>query len=52
MLKKLRNGTENDFQEPIETANAAKELAKSIFGNKTFMTNQTMLTYAMTLTKV
>lgn len=54
MLKKLRYGNEEEeavFAEVIETANAAKELAKTIFGNKTFMTNQTMLTYAMTLTK-
>ena len=45
-------GTEEEYLETIKTAKVAKDLASAIFGNKTFMTNQTMLTYAMTLTKV
>ena len=52
LLKKLRLGTEEEFKEPIEIARAAKDLARKIYGEKTFITNQTMLTYAMTLTKV
>ena len=50
--KKLRMGSEREYMESIKTAKAAKDLAGTIFGNKTFMANQTMLTYAMTLTKV
>ena len=45
-------GTEEEYMEPIKIAKAAKDFARTIFGNKTFMANQTMLTYAMTLTKV
>ena len=36
----------------IEIACKTKDLAKRIFGEKTFITNTAMLTYAMTLTKV
>ena len=45
-------GTPEELEEPIKIANAAKDLAKTIFGMKNLTTNQTMLTYAMTLTKV
>ena len=38
--------------ESIEIANKTQEMAKRIFGEKTFITNTTMLTYAMTMTKV
>lgn len=52
LLKKLKLGGEEEFKEPIIIASAAKDLAMKIFGEKTMLTNQTMLTYAMTLTKV
>lgn len=52
LLKKLKLGNEEDFKEPIEIASAAKDLAMKIFGERTLLTNQTMLTYAMTLTKI
>ena len=52
MLKKLRLGDESAFEEPIRVAKQAYDLAKSIFGERTFITNQALLSYAMTLTKV
>ena len=36
---------------PIELAFNAMNLSRKIYGDKTLITNQTMLTYAMALTK-
>ena len=53
LFKKLRNGTEEeDFRELISLAKQAIELAIKLFGENTFLTNQTLLTYAIVLTKV
>ena len=52
LFKKLRSGTEEEFREPIALANQALELAIKLFGENTFLTNQTLLTYAIVLTKV
>ena len=52
MLKKLRVGTEQEFLSVIEIAKDAMELSKRIYGDETFITNSTVLTYAMALTKV
>ena len=52
LLKKLRASDDQaDVNEPIKIAKKAVDMAKSIFGEKTIMTNQAMLTYAMTLTR-
>ena len=52
LLKKLKLAEEEEFLEVIEIARATKDLAIKIFGDKTLLSNDTMLTYAMTLTKV
>ena len=52
MLKKLRSGTDEEFKEVIAIAKSAMEMSKRIYGEHTFCTNATVLTYAMTLTKV
>ena len=52
LLKKYRVGSEEEFKSVVEIAKAAKDLALKIYGEKTFISNQTILTYAMTLTKV
>ena len=48
LLKKMKN--EEEARESIALAKKAMDLAKSLFGEKTLITNQAMLTYAMTLT--
>ena len=51
-MKKSRASDDSDeINEPIVLAKKAMDLAKSIFGEKTIMTNQAMLTYAMALTR-
>ncbi len=52
LLKKLRLGDEAVFEEPIKIAKQAYDLAKTIYGERTFITNSAFLSYAMTLTKV
>ena len=39
LLKKLTTGTEDEYIEPILIAKEATDLAKRIFGEKTFITN-------------
>ena len=51
ILKSLRAVQEEESKEAIAVAKKAMDVAKKIFGEKTFITNQAMLTYAMTLTK-
>ena len=51
MLKKYRFGSKEELQEPIQIAKQAYALAKKIYGEKALVTNQTMLNYAMALTK-
>jgi hypothetical protein len=51
LLKKYRFGTPEELQEPIKIAKQAFALAKKIYGEKALVTNQTMLNYAMALTK-
>ena len=49
LLKQLKPG--DSASEPTTLAKKAMDLAKAIFGEKTLMTNQAILTYAMTLTR-
>ena len=51
-LKKLRMGTQEEFEQVITIAKEAMEMAKRIYGETTQITNQAVLIYAMTLTKV
>ena len=51
-LKKLRMGTQEEFEQVVTIAKEAMEMAKRIYGEATQITNQTVLIYAMTLTKV
>ena len=51
-LKKLRMGTQEEFEQVITIAKEAMEMAKRIYGETSQITNQTVLIYAMTLTKV
>ena len=51
-LKKLRMGSQEEFEQVIAIAKEAMEMAKRIYGDATQITNQTVLMYAMTLTKV
>ena len=52
LLKKFANGTEEDFKEPIALAKQAMELAIKKYGEASFIANQTVLRYAIILTKV
>ena len=52
LLKKHTFGTEEDFAEPIATAKDAYDLSKRLYGEKAFQSNQALLLYAMTLTKI
>ena len=52
LLKKHSLGTEEDYIAPIAIAKEAYELSKRIFGEKAFQSNQALLLYAMTLTKI
>ena len=52
LLKKLRHGTEEELREPIAIAKKAVDLSVKLFGENTFISNQTVLTYAIVLTKI
>ena len=51
LLKKLRFGSKEELKEPIQIAKQTVELSKKIFGEKTLMTNKTMIDCAMALMK-
>ena len=51
LLKKHRFGSKEELREPIQIARRACELAKKIFGDKTLITNKTMLDCAVALMK-